>query len=129
MDLEQHTQPVTPHHLSSTVPASYAGTIADACSKAGLDIAQLHGDGARAAVWDLPEHLQVIYVMHVDASGRLQTPQPAQLAEAAGQQLSRFVARIFPCRFIRYFIAGRVGGSGLFRPSVSMLYCRDSAHP
>ncbi len=81
-----------PSHTTSSLidPAcSYAGTIADACSQAGLDIAQLHGDGARAAVWDLPEHLQVIYVMHVDSNGRLQTPQPAQLAEAAGQQLSR----------------------------------------
>lgn len=63
--------------------------IADACSQAGLEIAQLHGEGARAAVWDLPESLQVIYVMHVDASGALQTPRPDQLAEAAGRQLSR----------------------------------------
>ena len=41
--------------------------------------------------------------MHVDAAGRLQTPQPAQLAKAAGQQLLRLasdpacLARTLPC--------------------------------
>ena len=86
---EQRTQPATPDCHTSMVLASHAGTIADACSQAGLDIAQLHGDAARAAVWDLPDCLQVIYVMHVDASGCLQTPPPAQRTEADRQKASR----------------------------------------
>lgn len=71
--------------------APAAGTIAEACEQTGLNIAQLHGDSARAALWDLPQSLQVIYVMHVSASGRLQTPAPAELAQAAGRTLSRSV--------------------------------------
>ena len=71
--------------------APAAGTIAEACEQTGLKIAQLHGDSARAAVWDLPHSLQVIYVMHVNASGQLQTPAPAELAQAAGGTLSRSV--------------------------------------
>lgn len=71
--------------------APAVGTIAEACEQTGLKIAQLHGDSARAAVWDLPHSLQVIYVMHVNASGQLQTPAPAELAQAAGGTLSRSV--------------------------------------
>ena len=66
-----------------------AGTIAEACIQVGLEIAQLHGDGARSAVWSLPQSLQVIYVLNVDAQGSLQTPTPAQLAKSAGVHLHR----------------------------------------
>lgn len=41
-----------------------------------MRIAQLHGDGARAALPHLPPHLDAIYVMHADAGGNLQTPPP-----------------------------------------------------
>ena len=66
-----------------------AGTIAEACCQVGLEIAQLHGDGARLAVWDLPHSLQVIYVISVDAQGNQLTPMPAQLANLAGRHLPR----------------------------------------
>ena len=69
----------------------HAGTIAEACSQAGLKIAQLHGDGARSAAWNLPHSLQVIYVINVDRHGNLQTPVPARPAEAAGKHLQRSV--------------------------------------
>ena len=77
---------MNPEALNAECPA---GTIAEACSQVGLDIAQLHGDGARSAVWSLPQSLQVIYVINVDAQGTLQTPMPAQLAESAGEHLHR----------------------------------------
>lgn len=46
------------------------------CAEAGVHIAQLHGDGARAALPHLPPHLAVIYVMHADPAGNLQTAAP-----------------------------------------------------
>lgn len=36
-----------------------ADTIARVCSEAGIGIAQLHGDGARASLPDIPPELQV----------------------------------------------------------------------
>jgi phosphoribosylanthranilate isomerase len=55
-----------------------AATIARVCQESDISIAQLHGDGARAALPDLPPHLQVVYVMHADKSGTLHTPLPLQ---------------------------------------------------
>lgn len=51
-----------------------------------MRIAQLHGDGARAALLHLPPHLAAIYVMHADPAGQLQTPPPPPgcRCEAAG---------------------------------------------
>ncbi len=53
-----------------------AATIAEVCELAGLKIAQLHGEGARRALTDLPPTLQAVYVMQSDAQGRLQTALP-----------------------------------------------------
>ncbi|KAK9822225.1 hypothetical protein WJX81_001438 [Elliptochloris bilobata] len=53
-----------------------AVSIATACTDAGLDMAQLHGNGARAAYLALPPELPVVYVLHADAGGALQTPLP-----------------------------------------------------
>lgn len=61
-----------------------AGRIASACADAGLDLAQLHGDGARAAFPALPPSLPVVYVLHADAGGALQTALPP----ATGQRCS-----------------------------------------
>jgi phosphoribosylanthranilate isomerase len=66
-----------------------ARTIAERCREAGIGVAQLHGDAAREAVARLPESVQVIYVMHADSDGVIQTMQPAQLAASLGQDLSR----------------------------------------
>ncbi|XP_002962023.2 N-(5'-phosphoribosyl)anthranilate isomerase 1, chloroplastic [Selaginella moellendorffii] len=56
-----------------------AHTIADSCREAGLDCAQLHGTGARAALDGLASSsssLRVIYVAHAGKDGSIQTPQP-----------------------------------------------------
>ncbi|KAI5078320.1 hypothetical protein GOP47_0005991 [Adiantum capillus-veneris] len=53
-----------------------AETIESFCMSAGIGIAQLHGEGARASLTNLPSHLETIYVVHVDKSGILQTPLP-----------------------------------------------------
>ncbi|KAI5064131.1 hypothetical protein GOP47_0020801 [Adiantum capillus-veneris] len=53
-----------------------AETIERFCTSAGIGIAQLHGEGARASLTNLPSHLETIYVVHVDKSGILQTPLP-----------------------------------------------------
>lgn len=66
-----------------------ARTIEDRCREAGIGVAQLHGDVARQALGSLPHTLQVIYVMHADSDGVIQTQQPAQLAASLGQDLSR----------------------------------------
>lgn len=66
-----------------------AQTIEDRCQEAGIRVAQLHGDVAREALGSLPPTLQVIYVVHADSNGVIQTLQPAQLAASLGQHLSR----------------------------------------
>ena len=66
-----------------------ADTIARACEEAELDLAQLHGPGARDALLGLPRSLEVIYVMHADGSGCLQTPTPVEQAASLRQQLLR----------------------------------------
>ncbi|PRW61333.1 N-(5 -phosphoribosyl)anthranilate isomerase chloroplastic-like [Chlorella sorokiniana] len=53
-----------------------AATIERVCDEAGVRIAQLHGDGARAALPHLPAHLAAVYVMHADLAGQLQTQPP-----------------------------------------------------
>lgn len=50
-----------------------AGAITDICADVGIDIAQLHGDAARSAFEALPPDLSVIYVVHADSSGQVQT--------------------------------------------------------
>jgi phosphoribosylanthranilate isomerase len=53
-----------------------ADTIVRVCSEAGISTAQLHGDGARAALPDIPPELQVIYVLHATTDGVIQTELP-----------------------------------------------------
>ena len=61
-----------------------AASIASACADAGLDLAQLHGDGARAAYLALPPSLPVVYVLHADTGGALQTPLPPDAGQRWG---------------------------------------------
>ena len=49
-------------------------TIARTCRYADIRIAQLHGDPARAALVDLPDDLDVIYVLQAHPDGRLRPP-------------------------------------------------------
>lgn len=54
-----------------------AAEIERACKDADLSIAQLHGDGARSSLFQgLPEFLKVIYVLHADKNGVIQTSFP-----------------------------------------------------
>lgn len=53
-----------------------AETIASVCNAVGISYAQLHGDGARLSFAQLPEHLRIIYVVHADNSGTIQTALP-----------------------------------------------------
>lgn len=56
-----------------------AETIVRVCKDAKVDVAQLHGDGARRSLLHLPPSLSVIYVMHADVHGNLCTPLPSEL--------------------------------------------------
>ena len=67
-----------------------AQQIQDMCGESGIQVAQLHGKGARQALCQLPENLYVVYVMSSDDHGIIQTPSPAQLAEQSEQVLSRY---------------------------------------
>ena len=53
-----------------------AETIASVCDAVGIRYAQLHGDGARQSFAQLPEHLRIIYVVHADRGGTIQTALP-----------------------------------------------------
>lgn len=53
-----------------------AETICKICEESGVDIAQLHGDGARSALTGLPSSLRTVYVMHADKAGIVQTVSP-----------------------------------------------------
>ncbi|KAL4539334.1 hypothetical protein Ndes2526B_g02420 [Nannochloris sp. 'desiccata'] len=53
-----------------------ADTICKVCEDSDVDIAQLHGDGARSALTDLPSSLRTVYVMHADKAGIVQTVLP-----------------------------------------------------
>ena len=60
-----------------------AEEISEAAAELGLGTVQLHGDGARRALAELPMSLRAIYQMTVDAEGALVTPSPTDLLEEA----------------------------------------------
>ena len=68
-----------------------ADTIVRVCEQSDIGIAQLHGDGARASLAHLPSDLQVVYVMHADKVGTIQTRLPHQVASTSGRDLARTV--------------------------------------
>jgi phosphoribosylanthranilate isomerase len=53
-----------------------AVTITKRCRAAGIPVAQLHGDGARAALPGIPSDLEVVYVMHASLAGEILTAAP-----------------------------------------------------
>lgn len=55
-----------------------ASQIAEFCSAAGIDLAQLHGDAARVQLPFLPAWLRVVYVAHAAADGELKTVSPSE---------------------------------------------------
>jgi len=68
-----------------------ANTIISVCQAANIKIAQLHGDGSRAALPQLPASLAVIYVMHADTNGILQTPIPDIPSIALSRRINKIV--------------------------------------
>ena len=50
--------------------------ITSACAATGIDHAQLHGDGARGALKDLPMSIKAIWVVSADKDGTIVTPLP-----------------------------------------------------
>ena len=50
--------------------------ITSACAATGIDHAQLHGDGARGALKDLPMAIKAIWVVSADKDGTIVTPLP-----------------------------------------------------
>jgi len=66
-----------------------AATIADVCEQTGVEVAQLHGDGARQSLLDLPLELRTVFVLHADATGAVKTQLPSQLAASRGRILER----------------------------------------
>ena len=66
-----------------------AEQIQDACSASRIHVAQLHGTAAREALPQITEDLHVVYVMHSNDQGVLQTPSPAAMAEQTAQVLNR----------------------------------------
>ncbi|MEW5312703.1 MAG: hypothetical protein WDW38_004317 [Sanguina aurantia] len=62
-----------------------ADTITDRCQRAGIKIAQLHGDGARSALPQLPADLQVIYVLNCQSDGSTATPLPCSMSDSTGK--------------------------------------------
>ena len=70
-----------------------AAAIEAACDAAGLRTAQLHGDGARAALRTLPERLAAIYAMAVDpaAGYAIATPTPSSASRTPICQPSRLL--------------------------------------
>jgi phosphoribosylanthranilate isomerase len=50
--------------------------IVSACKDVGIDHAQLHGDGARLSLKDLPMSIKAIWVVNADKDGVIVTPLP-----------------------------------------------------
>ncbi len=97
-----------------------AQQIQDMCGESGIQVAQLHGKGARQALCQLPENLHVVYVMNSDDHGIIQTPSPAHLAEQSEQVLSRY--SYVHVRFVLTLpimnISSSRGSSDIHMPSV-----------
>lgn len=53
-----------------------AEDICEVCEAATINVAQLHGEGARASLINLPPTLRTIFVMHADQTGRVHTSRP-----------------------------------------------------
>lgn len=53
-----------------------AEAISRICQDVGIRYAQLHGDVARKSFGSLPEHLKVIYVVHANRDGVIETELP-----------------------------------------------------
>lgn len=65
-----------------------AEQMAEYCSAAGIDHAQLHGDAARTQLPDLPAWLHVVYVAQAAQDGTLQTAAPRDCC-SNGQGIAR----------------------------------------
>lgn len=81
-----------------------AEQIAAYCQAAEIEHVQLHGDDARLSLLQMPDGLQVVYVVHADQQGCIQTSTPAAMAAEQGRELLR------PADWV--LVDGLKGGSG-----------------
>lgn len=70
-----------------------ADEIVAACDAVGIDHAQLHGDGARAALKDLPMRIKAIWVVNATAEGKIVTRLPRDEEELAAQRAKKLEVR------------------------------------
>ncbi|EFJ51069.1 hypothetical protein VOLCADRAFT_57561, partial [Volvox carteri f. nagariensis] len=66
-----------------------AATISARCRDAGIPVAQLHGDGARAALPGLDPSLEVVYVLNCAPDGTPLTQPPSELLRQMGKPGAR----------------------------------------
>ncbi|GLI58790.1 hypothetical protein VaNZ11_000548 [Volvox africanus] len=66
-----------------------AATISARCRDAGIPVAQLHGDGARASLPDLDPSLEVVYVLNCAPDGTPLTEPPSELLRRMGKSGAR----------------------------------------
>jgi phosphoribosylanthranilate isomerase len=61
---------------------------------AGLEFAQLHGDGARSSLSQLPDSLPLIYVLHANSEGTIvsSTPEGMSSRQACSLDLRTYLA-------------------------------------
>lgn len=66
--------------------------------QAGLQLVQLHGDGARAGLNGLPSSLGIVYVMHASPDGAIHTALPSEMPCTDAQSRRRVRCFSTPCR-------------------------------
>ncbi|CAI7789269.1 unnamed protein product [Closterium sp. NIES-53] len=88
-----------------------AAEIEAACREAGVFVAQLHGETARASLSHLPPWLSTIFVLHADSHGVVQTPLPSSLAPSSASSSASSSSSSCP-QPDWILIDGMQGGSG-----------------
>lgn len=83
-----------------------AEAIEDACRQAGVFVAQLHGDGARASLPSLPPWLSTVYVLHADKRGEVQTDMPTSNASSSSNVASALTGPVWWCHVARASAGG-----------------------
>lgn len=66
-----------------------ADTIVRRARDTNLTFVQLHGDGARESLPDLPTDMKVIYVLQCSPDGKVMTPAPSQLNDGKNENMVR----------------------------------------
>ena len=67
-----------------------AEAISGICKQTGLQTVQLHGTASRTALPQLPQDLQVIYVMHASSDGEPVTVLPEEVGRLQQAAKTRY---------------------------------------